>query len=159
MSQQNKFTVWDNSLLVLITKRDIAMRQIFWGFCRDWFLMSSLHYLSSHSEFGFAFAEILEIKKGLSDSLSRGVDNSPIRPVGESSNHKLGESANEFLKENSLHRWAGELPTPRLGESVSLQVSDLPSQWVVDFPTRQIGESVTLRLGKSVSRCLIKILG
>jgi hypothetical protein len=36
----------------------MAMRRIFWGFSRNWFLMSPLHYLSGRSDFGFEFAEI-----------------------------------------------------------------------------------------------------
>ncbi len=35
----------------------MAMRGIFWGFCRNRFLMSPSHYLSSRSDFGFVFAE------------------------------------------------------------------------------------------------------
>ncbi len=41
------------------------MRRIFWGFCRNWFLMSPLHYLSSRSDFGFEFAEIFIFEKRL----------------------------------------------------------------------------------------------
>jgi hypothetical protein len=64
------------------------MRQIFWGFCRNWFLMSPLHYLSGRSDFGFEFTEIFVFEKRLpaiTDTgshrlpvlLSRGVDDSP----------------------------------------------------------------------------------
>ncbi len=52
----------------------MAMRRIFWGFCINWILIDSLHYLSSHSDFGFKFAEIFVIEKRLPDSPSRGVD-------------------------------------------------------------------------------------
>jgi hypothetical protein len=72
------------------------MRQIFWSFCRNRFLMSPLNYLSSRSEFGFELAKIFIIEKRLSDSPSRGVDDSLI--------WRIGESANEFLKEKSLRR-------------------------------------------------------
>jgi hypothetical protein len=48
------------------------MRRIFWGFCRNWFLIDPLHYLSSRSDFGFEFAEIFVIEKRLPDSPSRG---------------------------------------------------------------------------------------
>ena len=41
----------------------MAMRRIFWGFCRNWFLIDPLDYLSSRSAFGFVFAEIFEIEK------------------------------------------------------------------------------------------------
>jgi hypothetical protein len=67
------------------------MRGIFWGFCRNRFLTSPLHYLSTRFDFRFEFAEIFVIKKRLSHSARRGVDDSPIRRVGESSTHRLGE--------------------------------------------------------------------
>jgi hypothetical protein len=51
----------------------MAMRRIFWGFCRNWFLIDPLDYLSSRSAFGFVFAEIFEIEKRLRDSASRRV--------------------------------------------------------------------------------------
>jgi hypothetical protein len=49
------------------------MRRIFWGFCRNWFLIDPLHYLSSRYDFGFEFAEIFVIEKLLLDSASRGL--------------------------------------------------------------------------------------
>jgi hypothetical protein len=52
----------------------MAMRRIFWGFCIKWFGIGPLHYVLSHSDFGFQFAEIFAIKKRLPDSLSQGVD-------------------------------------------------------------------------------------
>jgi hypothetical protein len=74
----------------------MAMRRIFWGFCRNWFLIDTLDYLSSRSAFGFVFAEIFEIEKRLRDSASRRVDDSPTRQVAE--------SATEFLQEKSPGR-------------------------------------------------------
>jgi hypothetical protein len=62
------------------------MWRIFWGFCRNWFLKDPLHYLSSHSDFGFKFEEIFVIEKRLSDLASLGVGDSPTRLVGELSN-------------------------------------------------------------------------
>ncbi len=41
----------------------MAMRRIFWGFFRNWFLMSPLHYLSGRSDFGFEFSEIFVFEK------------------------------------------------------------------------------------------------
>jgi hypothetical protein len=46
----------------------MAMRRIFWGFFRHWFLIDPLHYLSSRSDFSFKFAEIFVIEKRLPDS-------------------------------------------------------------------------------------------
>ncbi len=77
------------------------MKRIFWGFCRNWFLIDPSHYLSSRSDFDFEFTEIFVIEKRLPDSAnrrvgfwmfkrklteseSRGVDDSPTRRVGES---------------------------------------------------------------------------
>jgi hypothetical protein len=75
----------------------MAMRRIFWGFCRNWFLIDPLDYLSSRSAFGFVFAEIFEIEKRLRDSASRGVDDSPTWRVGESTTPRLGESESRRL--------------------------------------------------------------
>jgi hypothetical protein len=50
-------------------------------FALIWFLMSSLHYFSSCSDFGFEFAEILVIKKQLPDSPSRGVNKIAYRYI------------------------------------------------------------------------------
>ncbi len=38
------------------------MKRIFCFFCRNWFLIDPLHYLSSRSNFGFEFAEIFVIE-------------------------------------------------------------------------------------------------
>jgi hypothetical protein len=69
------------------------MRRIFWGFCRNWFLIDPLHYLSSRSDFGFEFTE-----KRLPDSAIGGVGDSPTRRVGESANlaRGKGSSRNTF---------------------------------------------------------------
>jgi hypothetical protein len=75
----------------------MAMRRIFWGFCRNWFLIDPLDYLSSRSAFGFVFAEIFEIEKRLRDSASRGVDDSPTWRVAESTTPRLGESESRRL--------------------------------------------------------------
>jgi hypothetical protein len=79
------------------------MRQIFWGFCINWFLIDSLHDLSSRSNFGFEFAEIFVIEKQLPDSASRRVRFWMFR-------RKLGELES---------RQVGESATPRLGEKGS----------------------------------------
>ncbi len=73
---------------------------IFWGFCRNLFLIDPLHYLSSHSDFGFKFEEILNWKTTprLSESGSRRLSNSPSRRVVESSLYRSskGSSSNTF---------------------------------------------------------------
>jgi len=52
----------------------MAMRRIFWDFCINRFGIGPLHYVSSHSDFGFEFAEIFVTEKRLPDSPSRGAD-------------------------------------------------------------------------------------
>ncbi len=76
------------------------MWRIFWGFCRNWFLIDPLHYLLSHSDFGFKFEEILNWKTTprLGESGSRWLSNSPSRRVVESSLYRSskGSSSNTF---------------------------------------------------------------
>jgi hypothetical protein len=55
------------------------MRRIFWGFCINGFGTSTLHYISSRSNFDFEFAEIFVIEKRFPDSPSRGVDKNAYR--------------------------------------------------------------------------------
>ncbi len=78
----------------------MAMWRIFWGFCRNWFLIDPLHYLSRHSDFGFKFKEILNRKTTprLGESGSRRLSNSPSRRVVESSLYRSskGSSSNTF---------------------------------------------------------------
>ncbi len=70
--------------LIKYASRGMAMRRIFWGFSRNWVLIDPLQYLSSHSAFGFEFAEIFVIEKLLPDSASRRVGDSLTQRVGES---------------------------------------------------------------------------
>ena len=72
------------------------MRRIFWGFCRNWFLIDPLHYLSSRFDFRLEFAEIKN------DSLTQHV----------------GELAFECLKEKSASWSVGDSPTRRVVESL-----------------------------------------
>jgi hypothetical protein len=59
----------------------MAKRQIFWGFCRNWFLIDPLYYLSSRSDFGFEFTEIFVIEKRLPDLASRRLSDSTSQEV------------------------------------------------------------------------------
>ncbi len=61
----------------------MAMRRIFWGFCRNWFLMSPLHYLSD---------------RRLSVSLIQGVADSPYHWVGELTTPCIGDTGSRYLK-------------------------------------------------------------
>jgi hypothetical protein len=68
------------------------MRRIFWGFCRNRFLIDPLQYLSSRSDFVSEFAEIFVIEKRLPDSASRGVGDSPTRLLNvKKKNQRVGD--------------------------------------------------------------------
>jgi hypothetical protein len=82
------------------------MRRIFWGFCRNRFLIDPLHNLPSRSDFGFEFAEIFVIEKR----------------VGDSPTPRLGESESRLLNVSKKTRRVRESLTPRLGESESRYV-------------------------------------
>ncbi len=115
----------------------------FLGFCRNQFLMSPLHYLSSRSDFGFEFPEIFIFEKrfpAITDTRSR-------RP----SHHQYGESAIEFFKRklsvsmirrvvDSLHQWYGESPTPRITDTESWRLRVSLSRGVDDSADRWYGE-------------------
>ncbi len=143
----------------------MAIRQIFWGFCRNWFLMSPLHYLSGRSDFGFEFAEIFVFENHSPLSPIRGVTDSPYRWIGESTTPWYADSATpritdtesrllNFLKENSLYRWYGESSTPRTSDTVSRRLPVSLSQRVADSAYHRFGESTTPRIVESGSRRL-----
>jgi hypothetical protein len=68
------------------------MRRIFWGFCRNRFLIDPLQYVSSRSDFGFEFAEIFVIEKRRPDSASWGVGDSPTRLLNvKKKNRRVGD--------------------------------------------------------------------
>ncbi len=79
------------------------MTRIFWGFCRNWFLIVPLHYLSSGSYFGFQFADIFIIEKRLPDSPSRGVGESASFLLNiQKPTLRLGESGSRFSVTNII---------------------------------------------------------
>jgi hypothetical protein len=82
----------------------MAMRRIFWGFSRNWFLIDPLHYLSSHSDFGFEFAEIFLIEKRLPDSPTQRV-REPLTPqLGKSGICLLPDSASWGVDDDLIRR-------------------------------------------------------
>ncbi len=99
------------------------MRRIFWGFCRNRFLIDPLHYLSSRSDFGFEFAEIFA-SRGVRDSPTRRVGESMSRGVDDSPTRRVRESAFECLKENSASRGVNDSPNRRVGELSTPQLSE-----------------------------------
>jgi hypothetical protein len=141
----------------------MAMRRIFWGFCRNWFLLSPLHYLSGCSDIGFEFVEIFTFEKGLpaiTDTGSRRLSVSVIRGVDDSQHHWYAESPTPRitdtesrllnLKKNSLYRWYCELPTPSIVESESRQLRVSPIRIVDDFAYPWVGESTYRWYGESL---------
>ncbi len=94
------------------------MRRIFWGFGRNWFLMSPLHYLLGRSDFGFEFAEIYVFEMRLPVSLSRGVDDSPHHSYAESATPRITDTESRLL--NFFKR--------KLSVSMIQRVVDVPHQ-------------------------------
>ncbi len=120
------------------------MRHIFWVFSRNQFLMSPLYYLSSHSDFGYEFAEIFVIEKRLPDSPSRGVDKIAYR-------YNILQNAKN-IRDNNTELKQGILATTGTQRSryffpilQFLSDSDSPSWGVSDSPTHQVRESPTHR--------------
>ncbi len=171
--------VWDGWVLQLTWCwlagwRDMAMRRIFWGFCRNWFLLSPLHYLLSRSDLAFKFAEIFVIEKRLPNSVSLGVSDSLTRWVEELLTLWLGESWSRRLSDSvswgvddslthqrgefshsiadSLIRQVEESATPRLGELDNRRLLDSTSRRVgdsSDSTSRGVADSPTRRIGES----------
>jgi len=102
----------------------------FLGFCRNWFLIDPLHYLSTCSAFGFEFAEIFVIEKRLPVSASRRFSFWMFkRKLGESESRRLLDSASRGVA-NSPTRRVGESLAPRLIESESRRLPDSSSRGV-----------------------------
>ncbi len=135
------------------------MRRIFLGFCRNWVLIDPLHYLSSHSAFGFEFAEIFIIEKRLPDSASWGVGfwifKRKTRRVGESANRGVANSPTQQVRESSTP-WLSESGS-RHGESGSRYSNFL--KFSIDFPDfKQLNQPFKRSIWqKSVMWCTITI--
>ncbi len=98
------------------------MRRIFWGFCRNWFPMSPLHYLSCRSDFGFEFAEIFVFEKWLP-------------AITDTGSHRLPVTVIRGVAD-SPYRWVGELTTPR--------ITDTRSRRLTASPIRRVGYWIEL---------------
>ncbi len=125
--------------------RDMAMRRIFWGFCRNWFLMSHSLYLSGRSDFGFEFAEIFVIEKRLPVSLSWGVDDSPHHWYAESATPRITDTESRilnFFKKKTL--CIDDTESRRLSAPVIRWVADSPYRWVGESPTPRITDMESL---------------
>jgi hypothetical protein len=127
----------------------MAMRRIFWGSCRNCFLIDPLHYLLSCSAFGFEFTEIFKIKKRLPDTASRGVGDSLTRRVRESATLRLGESGNRWLSDSG-NLGVDNSPTCRVWESAF-------EYWKENSANQRVGDSPTRRHPDLVSRGVVMV--
>ncbi len=112
------------------------MRPIFQSFCINRFGIGPLHYISSHSDFGFDFAEIFVIEKRLPESARRGVADSPTGRVGEWPILWRGESGSRWLSV-SVSRGVDDSPTRWIGES-AVECENSPLRWVVALVSRGV---------------------
>ncbi len=139
----------------------MARRQIFWGFFKNWFLMSPLHYHSSRSDFGFQFAEIFVIKK--KTPRFRRYGESPTARIIDTGSRQIPASLISGVAD-SPHHWYAESATPRITNTESrllhffkdnTESHGLPApviRWVADSPYRWVGESPTPRITDMESR-------
>ncbi len=149
------------------------MRRIFWGFCRNWFLLSPLHYLSSHSDFGFEFAEIFVFEKRLpsiTDTGSRrlrvsviwGVTNSPHQWYVESPTPCITDTRSWRLTASPIrrigYRWYGESSTHRTSDTVSCRLPVLLSRRVAGSAYHRYRESTTPCIVESGSLWLRRLV-
>ncbi len=122
------------------------MRRIFWGFCRNWFLMSPRYHRYEES----ATPRISDTgSRRLPASLICGVANSPHHWYAESATPRITDTESRllnFLKENSLYRWY------RIVESEIRRLCVSPIWKVDNSAYRWVGESTTLRIGDTGSR-------
>ncbi len=141
----------------------MAMRRIFWGFRRNWFLMSPLHYLSGRSDVGFEFAEIFifeirlpAITNSRSHPLSvRWYGESPTPRIVESGSRRLPASLICGVSDSPHHRYeesAIEFFKRKLSVSMIRRVVSSPHQWYGESPTPRIVDSESRRLHLSPIR-------
>ncbi len=129
------------------------MRRIFWGFCRNCFLMSPLHYLSSRSDFGFEFAEIFIFEKRLPAITDSG--NSPHYWNVESPTPRFTATRSRRLPASPIRRvgyWIFWKKTLRIDDAKCRRLSAPVIWWVADSPYRWVRESTTPRIGDTGSR-------
>ncbi len=131
----------------------MAMRRIFWGFCRNWFLIDPLQYLSSRFRFRLRIRGDIHIRK-MTPPLSpiQWVAYSAYQWYGEPPTPRITDTRSRQLPaslirgaatscitdmDDSLYRWVGESPTPcitnmesrRLRVSLSRGVDDSVDRW------------------------------
>jgi hypothetical protein len=147
----------------------MAMRRIFWGFCRNCFLMSPLHYLS--------------IPILASNSRRYSYSKKRLPAITDTGSCRLRVSVIQGVA-NFPHHWYAESPTPRITDKRSRRLPASPIRrvgywiflkktlrivvdspyrrrlpapvirWVTDSPYRRVGESPTPRITDTESRRL-----
>jgi hypothetical protein len=134
------------------------MRRIFWGFCRNWFLMSPLYYLSGRSILASNSRRYSYSKKTTPRYHRYG--ESPTLHIGDTGSCRLPVSLSRgvsywiFLKENAMYRWYRESSTPCTSDTVSRRLPVSLSRRVADSAYHRYEESTTLRIVESGSRRL-----
>ncbi len=148
------------------------MRRIFWGFCRNWFLMSTLHYLSGRSDFAFEFTEIFVFEKRLpaitdtgsrrlSVSVIRGGADSTYRWVGVSTTPCITDTQGRRLPASPIRRlgyWIFKKKTLCIDDTESRRLSAPVIRWVADSPYHWVGvdDSEYHRFGESTTPRIVE---
>ncbi len=151
------------------------MRRIFWGFCRNWFLMSPLHYLSNHSDFGFEFPEIFVFEKTtpryhryggstewLSVSVIRGVGDSPTQWYGELATPRITDKRSWRLPASPIRRvgyWIFKKKTLSIDDTESRRLPAPVIRWVTDSSNCWVRESPTPRITDTLSHSAYRWVG
>jgi hypothetical protein len=118
----------------------MALNQIFRSFCKNRFDLSPLHYISSHSNFGFEFAEAKLIfvqiaTLSITDTRSRRLSDSTIRGVGDSPYQRYAESSTPRLKDTGSRR---------LTVSLVREVNDSTYQQYREFSFKKFNSRLSL---------------
>jgi hypothetical protein len=112
--------------------------RIFRGFCINRFGTGPLLYISSRSDFGFEFSEIIVFEKRLPDSTIRRVGDSPYQRYAESATLRLNDTGSRRLSASLIHG-VDDSPHHRYGESA------------IEFFKRKLAVSVIRRVGESMT--------
>ncbi len=133
------------------------MRRIFWGFCRNWFLMSpyttfrAVLILASNSR-RYSYS-----KKDYPLTPIRGVADSPYRWYGESMIPRIIDKRSRRLPASPIRRvgyWIFKKKTLCINDTESRRLPAPVIRWVADSPYRWVGESPTPRITDTECRRL-----
>ncbi len=119
----------------------MAMRRIFWGFCRNWSLMSPLHSYTTFRAVPILASNWLNWRRYSYSKNDSAL--SPIRGVGDMESQLLILKKTLCIHDTESRR----LPAP-----VMWWVADSPYRWVGESPTPRITDTESRRLRVSLSR-------